>query len=98
MPLVHMDDGDRPWMTWPHWLGEFGLPFPPQPGRVLFQNYPMVLQQALAGRGVALGWRPLIDDLVNGRRARGRRARGALRPRLLRHLAPGRAVSPRCMP
>ena len=66
VPLVHMDDGDRPWMTWHHWLGEFGLAFPPQPGRVLFQNYPMVLQQALAGRGVALGWRPLIDDLVEG--------------------------------
>jgi DNA-binding transcriptional LysR family regulator len=61
-----MDDGDRPWMTWHHWLGAFGLAFPPQPGRVLFQNYPMVLQQALAGRGVALGWRPLIDDLVDG--------------------------------
>jgi DNA-binding transcriptional LysR family regulator len=66
VPLVHMDDGDRPWMTWHHWLGEFGLAFPPQPGRVLFHNYPMVLQQALAARGVALGWRPLIDDLVDG--------------------------------
>lgn len=66
VPLVHMDDGDRPWMTWHDWFGEFGLTFPPQPGRVLFQNYPMVLQQALAGRGVALGWRPLIDDLVDG--------------------------------
>ena len=66
VPLVHMDDGDRPWMTWHDWLGAFGLAFPPQPGRVLFQNYPMVLQQALAGRGVALGWRPLIDDLVDG--------------------------------
>jgi DNA-binding transcriptional LysR family regulator len=66
VPLVHMDDGDRPWMTWHDWLGSFGLAFPPQPGRVLFQNYPMVLQQALAGRGVALGWRPLIDDLVDG--------------------------------
>lgn len=66
VPLVHMDDGDRPWMTWSGWFGEFGLEFPPQSGRVLFQNYPMVLQQALAGRGVALGWRPLIDDLVDG--------------------------------
>lgn len=66
VPLVHMDDGDRPWMTWHDWFGSFGLTFPPQPGRVLFQNYPMVLQQALAGRGVALGWRPLIDDLVDG--------------------------------
>lgn len=66
VPLVHMDDGDRPWMTWPQWLGEFGLTFSRQAGRVLFQNYPMVLQQALAGRGIALGWRPLIDDLVDG--------------------------------
>ena len=37
-----------------------------QPGRVLFQNYPMVVQQALTGRGVALGWRGLIDELVDG--------------------------------
>lgn len=65
-PFVHMDDGDHPWMTWANWLGEFGITLLRQPGRVLFHNYPMVLQQALAGRGVALGWRTLIDDLVAG--------------------------------
>jgi DNA-binding transcriptional LysR family regulator len=65
-PLVHMDAGDRPWMTWADWLDHFGLALPRHPGRVLFHNYPMVLQQALAGRGVALGWRPLIDELVDG--------------------------------
>lgn len=65
-PFVHMDDGDRPWMTWSGWLAEFGIPLRRQPGRVLFHNYPMVLQQALLGRGVALGWRPLIDEFVAG--------------------------------
>lgn len=65
-PFVHMDDGDHPWMTWADWLGHFGIALRREPGRVLFQNYPMVLQQALAGRGVALGWRHLIDDLVAG--------------------------------
>lgn len=65
-PLVYMDDGDRPWMTWRDWFAAFGLTPTRQPGRVLFSNYPMVLQQALAGSGVALGWRPLIDDLVAG--------------------------------
>ena len=65
-PFVHMDDGDHPWMTWADWLAHFGLTLRREPGRVLFQNYPMVLQQALAGRGVALGWRHLIDDLVAG--------------------------------
>jgi len=65
-PFVHMDDGDHPWMTWADWLSEFGITLRRQPGRVLFHNYPMVLQQALAGRGIALGWRNLIDDLVAG--------------------------------
>ena len=27
-------------------------------------NYPLVIQAALAGQGVALGWRPLVDDLL----------------------------------
>lgn len=65
-PFVHMDDGDRPWMTWADWLDHFGITLTRRPGRVLFNNYPMVLQQALAGRGIALGWRPLIDELVDG--------------------------------
>jgi LysR family transcriptional regulator, glycine cleavage system transcriptional activator len=66
VPLVHMDDGDRPWMNWHDWFAAFEIPFPTKTRRVLFQNYPMVIQQALSGRGVALGWRPLIDDLVIG--------------------------------
>lgn len=65
-PFVHMDDGHHPWMTWADWLRHFGIALRRQPGRVLFHNYPMVLQQALAGRGVALGWRNLIDDLLAG--------------------------------
>ncbi len=65
-PFVHMDDGDRPWMTWSGWLATFGIALRRSPGRVLFHNYPMVLQRALLGHGVALGWRPLIDEYVAG--------------------------------
>ena len=65
-PLVHMDDGDRPWMTWSGWFANFGISLRRSPGRVLFQNYPMVLQRALLGHGVALGWLPLIDEYVDG--------------------------------
>lgn len=65
-PFIHMDDGHHPWMTWADWLSHFGITLRRQPGRVLFHNYPMVLQQALAGRGIALGWRHLIDELVDG--------------------------------
>ena len=65
-PFVHMDDGDHPWMTWADWLADFGITLRRQPGRVLFHNYPMVLQRALLGHGVALGWRPLVDEYVEG--------------------------------
>jgi DNA-binding transcriptional LysR family regulator len=61
-----MDDGHQPWMTWSDWLAAFGITLRRAPGRILFHNYPMVLQQALVGRGVALGWRWLIDELVEG--------------------------------
>ena len=63
-PFIHMDDGDRPWMTWSQWLARHGITLRRQPGRVMLNSYPLVLQQALAGRGVALGWRHLVDDLV----------------------------------
>ena len=66
VPFVHMDDGDSPWMTWAQWLDHFGIVLERQPGRVMWNNYPLVLQQVLAGRGVALGWRPLVDDLLGG--------------------------------
>jgi DNA-binding transcriptional LysR family regulator len=65
-PLIHMDDGDRPWMTWAQWLANFGITLRRQPARVLLDNYPLVLHQALAGKGVALGWRGVVDALVAG--------------------------------
>ncbi len=74
-PLLHMDDGDRAWLSWGKWFAHFDITLDPMPAskrpaggtppaRILFNNYPMVLQQAVAGRGVALGWRYLVDDLV----------------------------------
>ena len=64
-PFVHMDDGGRPWMSWDEWLRHFGIALRRTTGRVVFNNYPMVLQRALLGYGVALGWRPLIDEYVD---------------------------------
>lgn len=63
-PFVHMDDGDLPWMGWSEWLERFGITLRREPGRVIFHNYPMVLQRVMLGYGVGLGWRPLIDEYV----------------------------------
>ena len=70
-PLLHMDARDRPWMSWAEWLAASDLALTPGRRRVVFNNYPTVLQQAVAGRGVALGWIGLVDGLV---------ADGLLRP------------------
>jgi DNA-binding transcriptional LysR family regulator len=66
MPLLHLEGGSRTrWMTWPEWALLQGLPAQAETQSLTLGNYPLVIQAAVAGRGVALGWRPLIDDLLN---------------------------------
>ena len=64
-PLLHMDADDRPWVSWSDWFGHLDR----RPGvsrrRTIVNNYPTVLEQALAGRGVALGWRGIVDRLLD---------------------------------
>lgn len=63
-PLLHMDSAGRPWMSWADWLAAFDLALSPGRRRVEFNNYSAVLQQAVTGKGVALAWAGLTDDLV----------------------------------
>lgn len=65
-PLLHMDAADRPWMSWADWLNTFDLQLTPGRRRVVFNNYPAVLQQVIAAKGVALAWDRLTDTLVEG--------------------------------
>jgi putative choline sulfate-utilization transcription factor len=65
MPLLHLESGSRTrWMTWPDWAQLQGLPAAAETQSLTLGNYPLVIQAAVAGRGVALGWRPLVDDLL----------------------------------
>ncbi len=62
--LLHIDEVGRPNMTWAEWFGETGEPATlPQP-RLKYNAYPTVIQEALAGNGIALGWQHLLSDLV----------------------------------
>lgn len=65
MPLLHLESGARTrWMTWQDWARLQGLLPAEQTQSLTLGNYPLVIQAAIAGRGVALGWRPLVDDLL----------------------------------
>jgi DNA-binding transcriptional LysR family regulator len=51
-------------MSWSDWFAAEGVPAGKRTHDLIFNNYQLVLQAALLGQGIALGWRPLIDDLV----------------------------------
>ncbi len=70
LPLLHLErpDPDR-WLSWAEYMESCGLREAAAGGRqaqsgLSFNNYMLVLQAAIAGQGIALGWRPLTDDLL----------------------------------
>lgn len=64
-PLLHMESNDRPWMSWAEWLDAFDLELTSGRRRLIHNSYPIVIQRALAGDGVALGWRNVIEQLLD---------------------------------
>lgn len=65
--LLHIDDDGRPNMTWREWFAEAGNALTPATPRLVYNAYPTVIQEALAGNGVALGWQHLLSDMVERR-------------------------------
>ncbi len=66
--LLHVAEVNPPlWMSWSDWFAGQGVAMGPRKHDLIFNNYQLVLQAALLGQGIALGWRPLIDDLVQSR-------------------------------
>lgn len=63
--LLHVGSSDSTrWLCWSDWFSAHRLAAGKRKQDLTFNNYQLVLQAALLGQGVALGWRPLIDDLV----------------------------------
>jgi putative choline sulfate-utilization transcription factor len=64
-PLLHLDmPGPGRWLSWLDYFRLQGWDPPSAPGGMAFNNYPLLMQAAIAGQGAALGWRPLIDQLL----------------------------------
>jgi DNA-binding transcriptional LysR family regulator len=59
--LLHEDQIRPEWVTWTDWLRAAGCD--PSIQRVAwFNNYPILIEAAAEGEGIALGWETLIDD------------------------------------
>ena len=62
--LLHLDESSARWLTWASWFAAQGIaPKLPRPA-LTYASYPLLLQAALAGEGVALGWQALIEPQV----------------------------------
>ncbi len=62
--LIDLADSHWNWMNWRLWLGGHDIDEPLGGRRLQINSYPLVIEAACAGHGVALGWRYLIDDLI----------------------------------
>ena len=62
--LIDLADSHWNWMNWRLWLGGHDIDAPLAGRRLQINSYPLVIDAACAGHGVALGWRYLVDDLI----------------------------------
>ncbi len=54
--------------NWFDWAGVFralDIPQAPTPGQLRFDNYTLLIQAAIGGQGIAIGWKHLVDDLLD---------------------------------
>lgn len=67
--LLHLDSGGTIWgsVDWRVWLMQQGVTGQPVRRGIRLNSYPMVLQGAQAGRGVALGWAYITDEMLASR-------------------------------
>jgi putative choline sulfate-utilization transcription factor len=65
LPLLHLESAEPlRWLGWQNWLTLHGIAATGESHDLTLNNYPLVIQAAIAGQGVALGWTPLVDELV----------------------------------
>ncbi|MCP4392196.1 MAG: LysR family transcriptional regulator [Gammaproteobacteria bacterium] len=64
--LLHLEGGGNIWgaVDWQVWLLRQGVSGQPVRRGIRLNSYPMVLQGAEAGRGVALGWSYITDQML----------------------------------
>lgn len=66
--LIDLADSHWNWMNWRLWLSGHRIDAPLAQRRLQINSYPLVIEAACDGLGVALGWRGLVDDqLAAGR-------------------------------
>ena len=65
LPLLHLrGENSSHWFDWSGVFRSLGIGTSPAPGQLRFDNYTLLIQAAIGGQGVAIGWRHLVDNLL----------------------------------
>lgn len=62
--LLHYRSTPQDFIDWSDWLSAFGRAIAQDTPGKMFDSYPLMLQAAVAGHGVALGWRHSAGKLI----------------------------------
>lgn len=62
--LLSLENSHWDWMDWRSWLSSNGVHLPVQHRGLQINNYPLLIEAAKNGQGIALGWRFLIDEYI----------------------------------
>lgn len=62
--LIHLEEPYRSAATWLDWFASAGIEGRRVPKGLQINDYVLVVQSVIAGQGIALGWRHLVDGLV----------------------------------
>ncbi len=63
-PLIHMDAAETNWTNWPNWFKSLGYSGPISTQQRV-NNYTIALQLAQDGTGIVLGWKRLVQPLLD---------------------------------
>lgn len=63
-PLVSHRVVPQDWMDWPDWFAAIGQPAPKRAAMRTYDSFPLVLQAAVSGQGIALGWKRTVEGML----------------------------------
>ena len=65
LPLLELEaEHDAQWFDWKSIFAAMSAEQPPRHADLLFNNYTLLMQAAIAGQGVAIGWHPMCDTML----------------------------------
>lgn len=62
--LIHLEEPHRSAASWRDWFASAGIEGRRVPKGLQINDYVLVVQSVIAGQGIALGWRHLVEGLV----------------------------------